>query len=154
MPYANLKFASTVGKTGGTDPTQAAATNNQNDWTFMRLSEVYLMMAEAQAQSNNDSGAKATLDKLIDVRTNGVYNSDTYPSHAGLSMLDRVKLQTRIEMWGEKGLEFYNNRRWDIPVNRSGTTNHWHDITIPVAEMTMQIPIQSISLNGLLEQNN
>ena len=154
MPYANLKFASTVGKTGGTNPTQAAATNNQNDWTLMRLSEVYLMMAEAQAKSGNESAAKATLDKLIGARTNGAYNTDTYPSHAGLSTLQRIQLQTRIEMWGEKGLEFYNNRRWGIPVNRSGSaTNHWYELTIPVAEMTIQIPLQSITLNGLLEQN-
>ena len=153
MPYANLKFASSVGKTGGTNTAQAAATNNQNDWTLMRLSEVYLMLAEAQAKSGNESAAKATLDKLIDVRTDGAFNSDTYPSHAGLSMIQKIQLQTRIEMWGEKGLEFYNNRRWDIPVNRSGTTNHWHDMNIPVSEMTMQIPVQSISLNGLLEQN-
>ena len=153
MPYANLKFASTVGKTGGTNPVQAAATNNQNDWTMMRLSEAYLMLAEAQSKSGNDGGAKATLDKLIDARTNGAYDSDTYPSHAGLSMIQKIQLQTRIEMWGEKGLEFYNNRRWDIAVNRSGATNHWHNLTIPVSEMTMQIPVQSISLNGLLEQN-
>jgi len=57
-----------------------------------------------------------------------LFFSDTYPSHAGLSMIQKVQLQTRIEMWGEKGLEFYNNRRWDIFVTRGVTTNHWHDL--------------------------
>ena len=152
MPYANLKFASTVGKTGGTNPGQASATSTQNDWTLMRLSEVYLMLAEAQTKSGNESGAKATLDKLIGARTNGAFTTDTYPSHAGLSMIQRVQLQTRIEMWGEKGLEFYNNKRWDIPVNRNGSS-HWDTTPISVADMTMQIPYMSMSLNGLLEQN-
>ena len=154
MPYANLKFASTVGKTGGTNPGQALSTNNQNDWTYIRLSEIYLMLAEAQAQSGNENAAKATLDKLIDARTNGAYNTDTYPSHAGLSTLKRIQLQTRIEMWGEKGLEFYNNRRWNIPADRtSGTSNHHSMTNIPVSEMTSLIPLGSINLNGLLQQN-
>ena len=153
LPYANLKFASTVGKSGGDDVLQASTTANQNDWTLFRLSEVYLMLAEAQARSTNETAAKATLDKLIGTRTNGLYDTDTYPSHTGLSTLEKIQLQTRIEMWGEKGLEFYNNKRWNIPVNRSGSANHWGTSSIPVAEMTMQIPLQSVSLNGLLEQN-
>ena len=153
LPYANLKFASSVGKSGGTDPKDAATNSNQNDWTVFRLSEVYLMLAEAQAQSGNESDAKATLDVLIDARTNGTYTTDTYPAHAGLTTLQRVQLQTRIEMWGERGLEFYNNKRWNIAVDRTGSTNHWDKVPIPVSEMTMQIPELSINLNGLLEQN-
>ena len=159
LKYANLKFASTVGKSvaatapGSDVQTSARTTGNQNDWTLFRLSEVYLMLAEAQAQSNNESAAKTTLDKLIDVRTNGTYNTDTYPSHAGLSTLDRIKLQTRIEMWGERGLEFYNNKRWNIAVDRSSSSNHWDKVPISVKDMTMQIPELSINLNGLLEQN-
>jgi len=153
LPYANLKFASSVGKTGGTNTAQALTTSNQNDWTVFRLSEVYLMLAEAQAQSGNDAAAKATLDILIAERTNGTYNTDTYPAHAGLSTLQRIQLQTRIEMWGERGLEFYNNKRWNIPVDRNGSSNHWDKVSIPVSEMTMQIPELSINLNGLLVQN-
>ena len=159
LPYANLKFASTVGKTvaattpGAEVQTSARTTGNQNDWTLFRLSEVYLMLAEAQAQANNENAAKATLDLLIEARTNGTFNTDTYPAHAGLSMLDRIKLQTRIEMWGERGLEFYNNKRWNIPVDRNGSSNHWDKVPITVKDMTMQIPELSINLNGLLEQN-
>ncbi len=154
LPYANLKFASTVGKPGGTNTADAKNNSYQNDWTLMRLSEVYLMLAEAQANTTGgESAAKTTLDKLISARTNGTYDSDTYPSHASLTMLQKVQLQTRIEMWGENGLEFYNNRRWNIAVNRSASANHWTKSPISVPEMTMQIPSQSISLNGLLEQN-
>ena len=159
LKYANLKFASTVGKTvattapGADVQNSARTTGNQNDWTLFRLSEVYLMLAEAQAQSGNASGAKATLDILLDKRTDGAFNSDTYPSHAGLSALDMVKLQTRIEMWGERGLEFYNNKRWNIAVDRGSSANHWDKVSISVKDMTMQIPEAAINLNGLLEQN-
>ena len=67
------------------------------------------MKAEAQAQSGQGD-PKATLNILISARTNGALDCDSYPSMSGMSALDMVKLQTRIEMWGEHSFEFYNNR--------------------------------------------
>ncbi|MDR3194950.1 MAG: RagB/SusD family nutrient uptake outer membrane protein [Tannerella sp.] len=154
LPYANLKFASTVGVTGGTNPGLANGTSIQNDWVIMRLSEVYLMLAEAYAKSGNESAAKNTLDKLIAARTGGTYATDTYPATAGKSTLEKIQLQWRIEMWGENGIEYYNNKRWNIPVDRSGSANHWFkEIVIPVSDLTMQLPEESVNYNGLLTQN-
>jgi len=65
-----------------------------------------------------------------------------------------VQLQTRIEMWGERGLEWYNNRRWNIPVNRAGSSDHHNtSMTYSVADMTIQIPDQEINTNNLIVQN-
>ena len=62
--------------------------------------------------------------------------------------LQKVQLQTRIEMWGESGLEWFNNRRWNIPVNRQGSTVHWNSaMTYPVSQMTMKVPSEEISSN-------
>ena len=110
------------------------------------------MKAEAQAQSGQGD-PKATLNILISARTNGALDCDSYPSMSGMSALDMVKLQTRIEMWGEHSLEFYNNRRWKVNVDRSGSTVHHTAGQIPSAQLVLQIPQQEINTNNLIVQN-
>ena len=135
------------GKVGNTD----ACTPNVIDYALFRVSEAYLMKAEAQVQSGGDW--KTTLNSLISARSNGALNCDNYPSMAGLSPLEMVQLQTRIEMWGEHSLEFYNNRRWKINVNRSGSSVHHSASQIPYAQLVLQIPEQEINTNNLIVQN-
>ena len=122
-----------------------------------RYPELYLMKAEALAQQGNESGAKEVLNTLLAARTReGVapLTCDTYSSMAGMSALDMVKLQTRIEMWGERGVEWYNNIRWGIPVNRSGSTVHHNPaLTYPAASMTLLIPDQEMQTNNLCVQH-
>ena len=79
---------------------------------------------------------------------------DNYQGMSGLSALQMVQLQWRIEMWGEVGIEWYNNRRWNLPVNRQGSTIHHNPaMTYSVASMTLQIPEQEINTNNLIVQN-
>jgi len=60
---------------------------------------------------------------------------------SGMSALDMVKLQWRIEMWMEKGLEWHNNRRWGQAVNRAGSKNHYSiENTLSVDEMIIEVP--------------
>lgn len=142
--YWSSKFANNVGLGGGVVGNSDNAKVNTIDFAFVRLAEVILMKAEAQAESGDESGAKTTLNTLLAKRTKAgqpALTCDTYNGMAGLSALEMVQLQTRIEMWGEKGLEWYNNRRWNIAVNRTGSTVHWTpSITYPVSKMTLQIP--------------
>ena len=72
---------------------------------------------------------------------------------AGMTALEMVQLQTRIEMWGEHSLEFYNNRRWKVNVDRSGSTVHHTAGQIPYAQLVLQIPQQEINTNNLIVQN-
>jgi len=64
-----------------------------------------------------------------------------------------IKLQYRIEMWGE-GREFYNNKRWNIPINRN---KDYHPnattLTFPVSGMVCKIPENEINYNPLVVQN-
>jgi hypothetical protein len=149
--YVNLKFASThaldeLGEPGRTNV-------GQTDCSYMRTSEVLLMKAEAQAQTD-EAGAKATLNILLAARTKPGRPTLTCNNY-GMSgtALDMVKLQTRIEMWGEGGLEFFNNKRWNIPVDRVTSSNHVVKITNPVSKMTLQIPTEETLYNPLCEQN-
>ncbi len=149
--YTNLKFAATHGIGSNDKKTVGTVTNY-----YMRSSEVYLMKAEAQAQSGDAAGAKTTLNILLAARTRTgatALTCDTYASMAGLSALQMVQLQTRIEMWGEDGREFFNNKRWGIPVDRTSSANHVDKSTYPVSKMTLQIPDVEILYNPLCIQN-
>jgi len=135
--YTNLKFAATHGK----DRKKETVSVGTSDDCYMRTSEVLLMKAEAQAKNNDESGAKTTLNTLLAARSTGstVLTCDNYGMSG--SALDMVKLQWRIEMWGENGLEYYNNKRWGVEVVRStSTTDHRINATIGVSLMTLDIP--------------
>lgn len=148
--YINFKFASTQGFDG------VGIHSDQTTCQYMRSSEVLLMKAEAEARSGDSAAAVATLNILLAARTrsgNPPLTCATYPSMAGMTALQMVQLQTRIEMWGENGLEFYNNKRWNIPVDRTGSTDHINFNTLPVSKMTMQIPEDEMNNNPKMVQN-
>ncbi|MGN6490586.1 MAG: RagB/SusD family nutrient uptake outer membrane protein [Agriterribacter sp.] len=148
--YTNIKFAATHGL--GAGKTEVGASTA----FYMRTSEVLLMKAEAEAQSVSEEAAKTTLDILLAARTrtgSPTLTTDNYPGMAGLSALEMVQLQTRIELWGEGGREFYNNKRWGIDVNRATSANHVTKGTYEVENMTLQIPENEILYNPLAEQN-
>jgi hypothetical protein len=145
--YTNLKWGATISLQ------QTGRNSDLNcDHTYYRASEVLLMMAEAQASSGQDAAAKITLNKLLAARTKtgaATLTCDNYPSMAGMSALDMVKLQWRIEMWGENGNEFANNKRWGVATDRTGSAIHWSNgKTYTVEHMTYEIPIQETSTNG------
>lgn len=148
--YTNMKYAATHGL-GSTDKINVGAST----CFYMRTSEVLLMLAEAQAQ-NDESAAKATLNILLAARTRSggtTLTCDNYPGMAGLNALQMVQLQSRIELWGEGGREFYNNKRWNIPVDRTSSANHVTKGTYPVSGMTLQIPENEMLYNPLAVQN-
>lgn len=155
--YGALKFAATYGldETSGDKHTTKDAAVGINEFCKFRYSEVVLMIAEAYAQKNDANGAKAALNPLIKARTADKYDFDSYPSHAGLSALQKVQLQYRIEMWGENGREYYNNKRWGISVNRSDSNVHIaKGVKIEPKEMTCQIIEEEIRNNPECVQNN
>lgn len=149
--YANIKFAANYGL--GTNNKQDAG---KQDFCFFRTSEVLLMLAEAQLLNTDENSAKITLNKLLAARTKAgttTLNCDNYPSMIGLTTLQKIQLQWRIEMWGENGLEYYNNKRWNIPVDRTSSSNHIVKGQLPVSSMTLQIPENEMIYNSKCVQN-
>ncbi len=136
MPkYTSLKWAAS----------SAIGYNNQNhnnqytisDNIYLRSSAVWLMLAEAYAQSGQDAKAKETLNKLLEARTiEGATTMTCDNTMAGMSTMDMVKLQWRIEMWGEGDWAFYNQKRWGAQ-NKRGA-NHWSNTQI--STFTWEIP--------------
>lgn len=142
--YSNVKFAATHGKDGKKVSTSLA----RFDVCYMRSSEVLLMKAEAEALSGKEAAAKSTLNQLLEARsTTETLTVDDYGTAS--SILDMVKLQWRIEMWGENGLEYYNNKRWGVNVQRAAAPQdiHRNKMTIMVDQMTLDIPDNEIMYN-------
>ena len=143
---SNLKWAATI----ASDQTARTTDKQNSDVILIRSSEVLLMLAEAQATSGDEAGAKATLNKLLAARTKAgatTLTCDNYPAMKGLSALDMVKLQWRIEMWAENGLDFFNHKRWNQDITRTGSTNHWSTNGLSVDHMTWEIPDKETQTN-------
>ena len=149
IAYSNLKFANTVG-VGGTAAAKPRETTGTVEEVCIRMSEVLLMKADAEAQSGTGD-AKATLNLLLAARTRSdaeeTLTCDNYQGMSGMTPLQMVQLQWRIEMWAEKGMEFYNNKRWNIPVDRANSTVHYVKGSFSVPDMTNMIPLNEIQYN-------
>lgn len=136
MPaYTSLKW----GATCGLGQTNHDVDNNYANSCWLRSSAVVLMVAEAYAQSGNDAAAKNLLNKLLAARTlPGQTTMTCDNTMSGKSALDMVKLQWRLEMWGEGDWAFFNQKRWKETFTRGA--NHWCTTGIPAEGWTWQIP--------------
>ena len=144
--YTSLKWAATV----ASDESTRRHDRSNSDVILYRTSEVLLMLAEAQATSGDETGSKATLNKLLAARTKAgapTLTCDNYPSMQGMSALEMCKLQWRIECWGENGWNFWNaKRRNEVPVYEG--SNHWSDKrSVTIDHMTWEIPEKETQTN-------
>ena len=120
--YANKKFYNETYRT---------------DEVYMRLSEAYLLKAEAEARGGNDAAAQQTLYELVSQR-DAAYTKST---KTGADLLEEIYLQSRIELWGE-GHEFFTNKRFNKGVDRTSSANHTHKaVKAAGKEFTYQISL-------------
>ncbi len=90
------------------------------DYLYMRLAEMFLIKAEAQAKLGQHTAAAQTLYDLVSTR-DPEYQMTT---NTGEDLKEEVLLHRRIELWGE-GHGYLDLRRLQKPLNRpSGTGNH------------------------------
>lgn len=113
------------------------------DEVYMRLSEAYLLKAEAEARGGSAPAAQQTLFDLVSKRDSGYTKSTA----TGDALLQEIFVQNRIELWGE-GHEFFTNKRFNVGVDRTSSINHTHKAVKPAGkEFTYQIPL-SIEINS------
>ncbi|MDN3492675.1 RagB/SusD family nutrient uptake outer membrane protein [Winogradskyella bathintestinalis] len=103
-PYMHVKLRNA--NPGTTDP---------DDIIYMRSSEMYLIEAEAKAMLNDISGAQAALEPLGTER-DSAYDATIYNSQA--SLMEHIKFQRGIELWGE-GFLYSDKIRWDEGVDHA-----------------------------------
>ena len=102
-PYTHAKFAPYND--------EVATTTNANDIPLMRIEEMYLIKAEAEAMNGGDG--KTTLENFIKE-----YRDPSYTCTA-TDIQEEVFRHRRIELWGE-GLNWYDIMRLGVGVDRRG----------------------------------
>lgn len=131
-PYANIKF------------------HIDNNWSedvpFMRVEEMVLIEAEAQAHMGNKQQAATILSELMSKRD---------PSWKIKEVtVDDVLLQRRIELWGE-GFSYFDLKRLKLPMNREGG-NHKADAMFSLQPndkfFVYLIPLREIQNNEFINQ--
>lgn len=75
---------------------------------YMRAAEMLLIEAEAAVQNNDNSTAVNCLKELMTKRDPNY----TIPATSGSGLLEEVKLQRRLELWGE-GFNWFDYKRWN-----------------------------------------
>ncbi len=85
-----------------------------NSFPFMRAEEMLLIEAEAAYYNNDQAQARKVLAELVALRNPG----QDVNSLSGQALLDQIKLQRRIELWGE-GFNWFDLKRWCEPMVRN-----------------------------------
>lgn len=121
-PYMSRKFAIRALPTIGDVP-------------YIRLAEMYLIMAEAYARTpGKEAEARQALYTLA-VNRDPSYVLST---NSGQALINEILFHRRVEFWGE-GLRFYDLKRLNLPLDRTAVPNY-----VPAsAGGTMQIPAGS-----------
>ncbi|MDE5774129.1 MAG: RagB/SusD family nutrient uptake outer membrane protein [Muribaculaceae bacterium] len=90
----------------------ALDTYGTDSFPYMRGAEMLLTEAEAAYHNGNVSVTKSCLEEL-----NANRNSRYSCTQSGDALLEEVRLQRRIELWGE-GHSWFDFKRWGYDLNR------------------------------------
>ncbi|QNE39172.1 RagB/SusD family nutrient uptake outer membrane protein [Hymenobacter sp. NBH84] len=127
------------------------------DVPHMRLAELYLILAEAEARQGVSTAA-TNLFTLVSARDPQYVRS----TNTGQALVDEILIQRRAELWGE-GFRFLDLKRTNSPLNRTGA-NHieqwaWavrtNNFTVPVGanEWQFLFPQAELNVNKAIVQN-
>ena len=141
-----LKKFYASGTVGGASGTVTA------DYVYMRVEEMYLLNAEANARAGNDGAAKTSLKALVSKR---VPDASYIDGLSGAALQAEIYLQTRIEMWGE-GKSFLAMKRNKATTKRGA--NHLSFVGEPIPyndeRMQFEIPLDEIQNNPFVSDQN
>ena len=112
LPYTNVKFGCL----------SIGTQTNDEDMPLMRVEEMILIQAECQARLGKTSDAVSTLTNFVKT-----YRDPQYDVNGrGLSLMDEIWFQRRVELWGE-GFFVSDAKRLNKPTVR------FHDDTGNIA---------------------
>ncbi len=141
-PYSNQKFIA------------VSTADSRVDVPHMRIAEMYLIEAEAEARQGNDGPAATALYEMVVTRD----PSYTLSTNTGQDLIDEILIQRRIELWGE-GFRFLDLKRLNMDLDRTGS-NHKSSINgnlmqVPAGDnrWTSLIPQDEMDANPNMVQN-
>lgn len=145
-PYTQVKFAPYNNVVG--------TSTNANDIPLMRIEEMYLIKAEAEAMGGSASTGATTLVNFIKEYRDEAYSfSGSTPE----AVQEEVFRQRRIELWGE-GLNWFDIMRLNKGVDRrgGGYPNATMVFHIPANDplLLWRIPEAEIQANPALEEGD
>ena len=145
-PYTQVKFAPYNGVVG--------QSTNANDMPLMRIEEMYLIKAEAEAMSGNVGAGNNTLRDFVSTYRDPQYS---FNGSSATDIQEEVYRQRRIELWGE-GLIWFDIMRLNKPVDRRGAgfPNAPMVFNIPAGSdiLLWRIPENEIMSNPMLEESD
>ena len=144
-PYCQMKF--------GTYKDEVYTSTNANDIPLMRVEEVYLMLAEAQAMAGDPAAGAATLQSFV-----STYRDPAYVCNAAtdVAVQNAVWMQRRIELWGE-GFSYFDLMRLNKGVDRRGAGfEAAYVFNIPAGDPALiyRIPQREIEGNPALSEGD
>lgn len=141
-PYMSRKF-------------KTRATPTIGDVPYIRLAEMYLIMAEAYARAGKETEARAALFTLAKNRD----ASYVLSTNSGQALIDEIMVQRRVELWGE-GFRFYDLKRLNLPLDRTVVPNFVSAsvggvMQVPAGDnrWVFAIPLAEIQANPNTSQN-
>ncbi|MBP1617159.1 MAG: putative outer membrane protein, involved in nutrient binding [Bacteroidetes bacterium] len=102
--YQNRKFAA------------RSTSDAVGDVAFMRLSELYLIAAEAYARAGDDTNAKKYFLAFVAQRDPSYVDK----GNTGDALAEEIMIHRRIELWGE-GFRWFDLKRLNLPCTRDGS---------------------------------
>ena len=143
QPYTQVKYAAYNN--------EVYTATNACDIPLMRIEEIYLILAEAQAMGGNPAQGAATLQAFVQAYRDPSY---TCSATTATDVQNAVWLQRRIELWGE-GLSWYDLKRLQKAVDRRGCgfpESAIFNIEGTDKRMNYQIPENEIEGNAKLSE--
>ncbi len=161
-PNLNEEQAAYIASAGVDDYTQVKfgpyqdeiyTSTNANDIPLMRIEEMYLILAEAQAMSGNPAAGAQTLQTFVSAYRDPAY---TLTATSAEQVQKAVLFQRRVELWGE-GFSWFDLMRLGKGVDRRGAGfQSAYVFNIPASDpiMILQIPNAEIQANPNIGTQN
>lgn len=125
---------------------------NANDIPLMRVEEMYLILAEAQAMSGSAATGAATLQNFVSTYRDPSYTCSATSADA---VQNAVWQQRRIELWGE-GFSYGDIMRLNKGVDRRGAgfeAAYVYNIPANDNVLIFPIPNSEIEANALISED-
>lgn len=119
---------------------------------MMRVAEMYLIEAEANAELGEDAEARDVLFILQKDRD----PEATLSGNTGQVLINEILLERRKELYGELGIDFLDLRRRQLPLIRAGNHAPAYQFNFPAnsKEFILKIPQREIDTNDFIDETD
>lgn len=133
----------------------SAAENRRSDHFILRVSEMYLIHAEALCLGDGDMKDAADDIKALRARALGKAPSEISPSYGTRAELDRIIQEERSKELCFEGHRFFDiKRRGEDVVRRAGTTSTTKQLKYPDYRYVLPISQLEMQANDKMTQND